>query len=310
MAKVKPFKEFIKESTGIELADELTKKGYKVKQATKTSIVLLVSGNRLSQMEEIAALLKSKGAKIDSSLKGSSIGGIVVGGVKILIKADGKTGGLDVELKAISDLEDAIAVAVIDNGGPISVKVGGKVVKGIAWVNKTAGTPKSDFHLCDVNEKPVIHISHKKGSKPNDFQQWGGVTEKEIANHPEVKKFAEKCLELYGDVIPSGESVYKVIKDKSLAMMSVFGVNANKSGTDENKVDVLLQGDPGLKRVKEGVYELTATGHVHYHGDIPDGGFTPVLACIYKGDRDQMGIKGARFSIYPLAGRKFKREIK
>jgi hypothetical protein len=307
---MKPFKQFISEATGTELSDILQSKGYKVKSATKTSLTIMVSGNRLKEMENIAAELSKQGAKIDSNLKGSSIGGIVVGNVKILIKADGKSGGLDVEAKAIGDLEDAIAVAVIENGGPISVKVGGKVVKGVAWVNKTAGTPKSDFHLCDVNEKPLVHISHKKGSKPNDFQQWGGLTEKEIIKHPEVQKFIGACQALYGNKIPNGESVFKVIKSKDLAMMAVFGVNFAASGIDVNKVDVLIQGDPGLKRVKEGVYELTGTGHVHYHGDLPDGGFTPVLACIYKGDRDQFDIKGARFSIYPRDGRKFKQEMK
>ena len=307
---MKTFKQFLKESNGIEISELLKAKGYDIKSATKTSLTLMVSGNRLSEMEKVAGVLHDMGAKIDSSLKGSSIGGIVVGNVKILIKAAGKTGGLDVEAKAISDLEDAIAVAVIDNGGPISVRLGGKVVKGVAWVNKTAGTPKSDFHLCDVNQKPLIHISHKKGSKPNDFQQWGGLTEKEIVKHPEVQKFIKACQELYGSKIPNGESVFKVIKSKDLAMMSVFGVNYNAGGIDTNKVDVLIQGDPGLKKVKEGVYELTGTGHVHYHGEVPTGGFTPVLACIYKGDRDQFDIKGARFSIYPRGGRNFKQEMK
>lgn len=294
---------------GITISDLLRKKGYTIKSVTKTSITLMVTGSRMDKMVEVTKILSKLGAKIDSTLKGSSIGGISVGNVKILIKAEGRTGGLDVETKAISDLSNALIKAMSIAGGPISVRVKGKTIKGVAQVIKTAGTPKSDFHLADASGKALVHISHKKGSTPRDFQQWGGVTEERILNHPEVQKFAAACRALYGERIPNGESVYTEIKDKNLMMMSVFGVNFDKSGIDENKVDVLLQGDPGLKQISKGVFELTATGHVHYHGDVPDGGFKPVLAMIYKGDRDQLGIKGARASIYPSGGRTFKKKI-
>lgn len=292
-----------------ELGEFLTKQGQKVKGVSGNAITVLVSGNRIEKMLELATMLKNMGAVVDKNLKGSSIGGIVVGKVRIMVKADGKTGGLDVELNAINDLNDAIACAVILNGGPIDIKLKSRVVKGVVEVIKTAGTPKSDFHLADINGKPLVHISHKKGSTPKDFQQWGGLTEKRIAEHKEVIAFGEKCRALYGKQIPNGESVYTTIKDKNLKMMSVFGVNFDAGGLNDNKVDVLLQGDPGVIQLNNGQFELTATGHVHYHGDVPDGGFDPVLAMIYKGDRDQMGIKGARASIYPMSGRNFKRKI-
>jgi hypothetical protein len=293
---------------GLSIADLLQKKGYTIKAKTKTSITILVSGNRIEKMVEVSKLLSNLGAQIDSNLKGSSIGGIVVGTVKILLKAEGRTGGLDVELKAIQDLQTALANAMAVNGGPISIKLKNRVVKDCAQVVKTAGTPKSDFHIADSSGKPLIHISHKKGSSPKDFQQWGGVTEDRIAKHKEVIEFGVKCRMLYGDRIPNGESVYVAIKDKNLKMMAVFGVQFDAGGINTNKVDVLIQGDPGLKKVGTN-FELTGTGHVHYHGDIPDGGFDPVLAMIYKGDRDQFGIKGARASIYPKSGRTFKSEL-
>lgn len=294
---------------GIEIAAMLEKNGATIKNKTNTSVTVVTANNRLAEMADIAKRLKAYGAVVDSSLKGSSIGGIKVGNVKIIIKASGRTGGLDVELKAIEDLSDAVAIAVMMTGGPISIKLKSRTVSGIVEVNKTAGTPKSDFHLADEQGRPLVHISHKKGSTPRDFQQWGGVTEQKILNHPEVQKFGEMCRALYGTSIPNGASAYIPIKDKNLKMMAVFGVNFDKGSIDPNKVDVLLQGDPGLKMIKDGVYELTATGHVHYHGDVPDGGFEPVLAMIYKGDRDQLGIKGARASIYPANGRTFKTKL-
>ena len=295
--------------TGLELADLLEQRGVKIKSKTRTSIVALVDGNRLAGMEDIANMLQRFGARIDRNLKGSSIGGIVVRGVKILIKAAGSTGGLDVEAAAISALSDALSTALILSGGPVSLRVGGRTISGVVEVVKTAGTPKSDFHLADGAGCPLIHISHKKGSTPRDFQQWGGVTEQRILQHPEVQLFAEQCRNLYGGRIPAGESAFKKIKDNNLKMMSVFGVNFDKGSADVNRVDVLLQGDPGLRMVRGNLFELTATGHVNYHGGIPGGGFEPVLAMIYKGGRDQLGVKGARASIYPLGGRTFKREL-
>ena len=295
---------------GFDIASMLERAGYKIKNKTRTSIVVLVTGNRIERMLELATMLKNLGAKIDKNIKGSSIGGVVVDNVRILVKADGKTGGLDVESQAIEDLTDAVMTAVILTGGPISVKLPNRTVKGVVDVIKTAGTPKSDFHLADEDGNPLVHISHKKGSTPRDFQQWGGLTEKRIAEHKEVVAFGLACRALYGDRIPNGESCWTKIKDRNLKMMAIYGVNFDKAGINENKVDVLIQGDPGLEQISDGVFELTATGHLHYHGQLPSGGFEPILAMIYKGDRDQMGIKGARASVYPYGGRTFKQTIK
>lgn len=296
---------------GTQLADVLSKKGFTIKSKTKTSIVVLVDGDRIKKMLELAEMFSDMDAKIDRNIPGSSIGGVVVGNVKILVKASGKTGGLDVEAAAISDLEEAVIEAIMLTGGPINVKLKGRVVKNIVGVEKTAGTPKSDFHLVDVSGKAVIHISHKKGSSPKDFQQWGGITEKSIADHPEVKYFEKQVNILYhGGVMPNGQSAYMRIKDNDLKMMAVYGVNYAKGSLDVNRVDVLIQGDPGLKLLSNGDFELTATGHVHYLPEKMTGGFEPVLAIIYKGDRTQLGLKGARASIYPVGGRTFKTEIK
>lgn len=296
---------------GLELADYLTKLKYTIKSKTKTSLVVLVEGNRLDKMKELADKLKKLGATIDPNMKGSSIGGIVIGKVKILIKASGRTGGLDVESAAIDALQNAIANAMAIVGGPIDIKLKSKTVKGVVGVKKTDGTPKSDFHLVDGNGKPLCHISHKKGSTPRDFQQWGGITESKIAAHKEVLYFEKEVNKIYpGGKMPNGESAYMKIKDKNLKMMSVYGVNFNVGGLDTNKVDVLIQGDPGVKQLSNGTFQLTATGHIHYLPEDIIGGFEPVLAVIYKGDRTQLGLRGARASIYPKDGRTFKREIK
>ena len=288
--------------TADTLADIIVGFGYKIKTKTGKSLTILVTGSRYERIDELTKGLSHLGAEYDSKMSGSSIGGIKVGSLRLLIKSDGKSAGLDVEAKAINDLQSAITAAQVASGGPITVRVGKRTIKDVVGVEKTNGTPKSDFHLVNSSGKAVCFISHKKGSKPNDFQQWGGMTEKEIASHKEVIAFAAEAKAKFGDKMPPGTSVYKKITDKKLKGMSVFGVNyGGQPGI--NNVDVLLQGDPGVKEVSPSQFVLTAN-HVHYNGDIPDGGFEPVMSLIYKGDRTNLGVKGGRASIYPIAGRK------
>lgn len=317
------FKQYITESglgvtptqlptmTADDLAKILQSHGYSIKSKTRTTIVILVDGNRIKKMIELSEMLADYGAVIDRSLKGSSIGGLLIGKIRVFIKAAGKTAGLDVEEAAIAELTQAIMNAVAQSGSTIDINLGGRIAHGVAGVKKTPGTPKSDFHLVDESGKPLVHISHKKGKTPKDFQQWGGITEREIVSHPEVKYFQQQVNLLYpGGAIPPGQSAFMKIKSQDLKMMSVYGVKYSTGGVNPNKVDVLLQGDPGLKRISPTQFELTASGHVHYHGEKLTGGYEPVLAVIYKGDRTQLGLKGARASIYPLGGRTFKHEIK
>lgn len=296
---------------GITIANYLTSLKYKIKTKTKGTVIVLVEGNRLDKMRELAKALNQFKAKIDPNMSGSSIGGIKVDTVKVYIKAAGKTGGLDVESAAISMLQDAIANAMAIANGPIDLQLKGKVVKGVVGVRKTAGTPKSDFHLVNSSNTPLCHISHKKGSTPKDFQQWGGITESKIAIHPEIEYFEKQVNALYPNgKMPNGESAYMKIKDTKLKFMSVYGVNFDNGGIDENKVDVLIQGNPGIKRLSGNKFELTSSGNIHYLPEAITGGFEPVLAVIYKGDRTQLGLRGARASIYPIGGRSFKQEIK
>jgi hypothetical protein len=169
----------------------------------------------------------------------------------------------------------------------------------------TPGTPKSDFHLVDLNGKEVVWISHKDGSRPNDFQQWGGISQSKeptIANHPETKKFVEDLKRKYPGGLPPATSLYRTIQDKRLKMLSVYG-NQFGGMLGQQNVSILLQGP--VKLVKQGQYYKLTSNHVHYNGDSVDaGGFEPVLMAIYKGDRSDAGVKGTRIVIMPIAGRK------
>jgi hypothetical protein len=182
----------------------------------------------------------------------------------------------------------------------ISVRVGKKTYK-VAGAASTYGTPKSDFHLINDAGQEVVWISHKDGRTAKDFQQWGGMTEAAIKNHPEIKKFAKDVYDMYDGAIPRATTVARKIKDLKLKNLSVYGVDYGKPLGRQN-VSILIQGP--VKLVRIGKSYKFVSNHVHYNGEAITGTFEPVLMAIYKGDRNNFGVKGARFAIQPLGSRK------
>jgi hypothetical protein len=217
----------------------------------------------------------------------------------------GEGASLKAEDAAIRQTREYIEMSISKNKGPIKIKCGNKVYENITAVEKTNGTPKSDFHLIDTTGKPVIWISHKDGSRSKDFQQWGGISERKepkIFNHKETQKFIDDLKKVYPEGLPAATTVYRHIEDEKLKMLSVYG-NEYGSKLGEQNVSVLLQGPISLK--KSGNFYTLHSNHVHYNGDSVDGdGYDPVLMAIYKGDRSDAGVKGTRIVISPIGGRK------
>lgn len=212
----------------------------------------------------------------------------------------------DMELTRLNDQLDDIKSKI--NKGIVPVKVGNTVYEVAAAVT-TPGTPKSDFHLVDYKGHEIVWISHKKGRTPKDFQQWGGISrrgEPKIHNHPEVQAFINDLKAKYPDGLPRATSFYRKIKDSKLKNLSVYG-NEYGGALGRQNVSVLLQGN--VKLAKSGRNYVFRSNQVHYNGDIIDGGFEPVLAAIYKGDRSDAGVKGTRIVIMAKEGRNFKGEI-
>lgn len=193
--------------------------------------------------------------------------------------------------------------------GEIEVWDGKKRCK-VADAVSTPGTPKSDFHLVDQNGKEVLWISHKDGRRPQDMQQWGGISkskEPDIFRHPETQRFINDLKALYPDGLPRATSIYRKIEDEKLKKMSMYG-NQFGRALDRQNVSVMLQGPVELK--KKGFFYILGSNIKHYNGDTVTGSlFEPVFAAIYKGDRSDAGVKGTRIVIMPIGGRKFKFEI-
>lgn len=170
----------------------------------------------------------------------------------------------------------------------------------------TPGTPKSDFELVDKHGRSVAWISHKHGTKPTHFQQWGGISENAdpfIANHPEVNDFVESIKKKYKNGLVPGTTLYRPLKSGNLKCHSVYGRDSGYP-TGKNNVDLVLQGNVKLVyNYHECWHTIQGSTHTHLNGDIIEGNYEPCLYAVYKTDRSDKGIKNARITINPLASR-------
>lgn len=194
---------------------------------------------------------------------------------------------------------------LIDLSPPIDLNVC-DITHSVCDVVSTPGTPKSDFHFIDCESKPCVWISHKHGSAPRDFQQWGGISQRrepEIWSHPETQSFISTLWDMHPDgVFPRATSLSRPILDRRLQNLSVYG---NEFGDElsENNVSLLAQGSVLLSPTETPSYELKSS-HIHFNGDPMSTEYSPVFLATYKGDRSNAGLEGCRISISPAGGRK------
>ena len=157
----------------------------------------------------------------------------------------------------------------------------------------------------------VGFVSHKDGSGPTAIQQWGGITQRGepvLAAHPETMAFVQTCQQLFPNGIPPATTVARKIKDNNLKMQAVYG-NAYGGGPSIQNVDVLLQGRITLQAMSANKYRLVAATQTHKNGEAITGPNEPVFMAIYKGDRNNYGIKGARLVISAKGGRLIKKYV-
>ena len=108
--------------------------------------------------------------------------------------------------------------------------------------------------------------------------------------------------------MPRATTVARRIQDNRLKMQAVYGNGYGGPYSTQN-VDLLLQGTVNITRSGAGKYKLVASSQTHSNGDPIGGSYEPVFMCIYKGDRDNYGIKGARMAISGKGGRSIKEYV-
>jgi len=227
---------------------------------------------------------------------------------KFVGRTQDTTAAEDAEIKQIrKKLEQIKAETGSDT---VTLQVGANSYK-VSAIESTPGRPKSDFNFVTEDGNRVGFVSHKDGSAPTAIQQWGGISERgepKLASHPETKAFVDTCREKFPDGIPPGTTVARKIQDKSLKMMAVYG-NSYGGATNVQNVDLLLQGTVRVSPAGPGKYKLSASAQTHNNGEELVGGNEPVFMAIYKGDRNNYGVKGARMVISAKGGRNIREYI-
>jgi hypothetical protein len=199
---------------------------------------------------------------------------------------------------------------IFDNVGKdfIPLKVGNTIYQ-VGFCESTPGTPKCDFHFRGTSGY-VGHVSHKAGLGAKAFQQWSGTSarvEPKIYNHPETQAFINTLLQMFPNGIPQATTVGRRIQDENLKKMAVYG-SGYGGAKGESNVDVTMQGVLNVTN-KVRYYELTCASHKLNNGDNITGSYEPVFLAVYKGDRSDHGIKGARVIIQPIGGRTVKQFV-
>ena len=190
----------------------------------------------------------------------------------------------------------------------ITIRVGDRDVS-VADVVTTPGTPKSDFHFVDSKGNSVAWVSHKDGSAATHFGQWGGMSDREMLPvynaNPDVKaevaQFIQDIKALVGDEMPRATTIARPASEL-FQMISIYG-NGFGGNRGPQNVDVILQGPVTISNG-----QLVAP-NMHSNGEPVKGAFEPAMMAMYKGDRSNFGIKGSRFSMYPIGGRKVHKQI-
>jgi len=190
----------------------------------------------------------------------------------------------------------------------ITIRVGDRDVS-VADVVTTQGTPKSDFHFVNSQGDSVAWVSHKDGSMATHFGQWGGMSDREMlpvynANpdvKAEVSQFIQDVKALVGDEMPRATTIARPASEL-FQMISIYG-NGFGGNRGPQNVDVILQGPVTISNG-----QLVAP-NMHSNGEPVKGAFEPAMMAMYKGDRSNFGIKGSRFSMYPIGGRKVHQQI-
>jgi len=189
-----------------------------------------------------------------------------------------------------------------EEDGALDMLIGGRKVL-VSGVGQPKGTPKADFFLLDDMGEQVAWISHKAGSKSNDFQQYGGLTSKGTKGvfdrSKQVNAFIDKLKELFPDGMKSGDSVKRDIQlngdGKDIVLKSIYGIDyGGKPGL--NNIDEFHQGTMKLK--KNGKYWTIKSNHQAENGFIPKDDYKAIFYARYSSDMNHFGIKSCRAGIF------------
>lgn len=273
-------------------------KGVKLSKSILKELTTIANFNKFKQGQSIVLITESgQSIRLTELYKDSEFSG----------RTQATTAKEDAEVIRVNDQLKKIMDKLGKDFVPLKV---GRTTYQVGLCESTPGTPKCDFHFVSQFGGYVGHVSHKAGLGPRGFQQWSGTSQRvepTIYGHPETQAFIETLQNMFPNGMPPATTVGRRIQDETLKKLAVYGKDFG-GVPGENNVDVTMQGILNIQN-RGTYYELTSTGHKLNNGDRISGTYEPIFLAVYKGDRSDHGIKGARITINPIGGRTVSRFV-
>lgn len=224
---------------------------------------------------------------------------------------------------------------VIKEFGEIRLKIGDNLYQ-VDKFEQVSGRPKADA-VFSFKGTPVIFVSLKKGSKPANFQQYGGLTDLQItgsnaSEYPDITKFMQQIDKIFNafdvkkneagkydfNVFEKGAYFGQLVTDPMTGCKVIFGkdfaTNANGNKVfGLNNCNVTIDGDIVFTKVGKtlNTYELGGQYHVSINPyetkpvRLPvfneNDMYSPVLFLAKSESQglSQLGYDNVRFNIWP-----------
>lgn len=191
------------------------------------------------------------------------------------------------------------------------LKVGSLIIPNCVGAMGAPGAssdPKADIVFLYYKNNTDLRItgftSLKEGSKPKDFQQWGGLSG--YRNNQEVLDFVNDLKTRYPNGAPPGTNIGREINDNTLKVEAVYGPLYRRGSYNSDSVQLIIQGQPtSLSGNDQKVLKVEGSIHTDSQNEMDEllsGEARPVFMA-RKGDRSDFGVPGTRIFIYPKAGR-------
>ena len=211
----------------------------------------------------------------------------------------------DIQIRSVREQLEVIKEKI--GSDFVKLRVGNNTYE-VTEVEKTPGfpEPKSDMNFIGRNGVRFGFCSLKSGVTARSIQQWGGTSvrfEPIIAADPEVQAFVKTAKEMFPTEIPQGTTVARKISNQKLKMQGIYGSGYGGS-FGINNVDVVMQGTARINSISPTEYKITGSAMTHNNGSTLPPEYEPVLMAIYKGERNNYGIKNARLVISAIGGRR------
>lgn len=244
-----------------------------------------------------------RGATKFANIKYKNNSGYVA--VSSIRKPTGK-GGADAEQRTLNTTIETIRkleeIAGIGRGNRVGIDIevpGVGMFIGITGLEKVQNRihgreAKSDFVFKNALGRRVLFISHKDGTGPEAFGQYGGVSESssgslvnvaKIYQNPEVQEYLSKLYRLYDNAVNGGRSIlnnpfnergvltkglYKLVQGSQLVNHAVYGPDYGGAFGPDN-VHIIGQGQfvftPLLNEEDDLYFKLSFTGPMEVNGD-------------------------------------------